>query len=116
MAARKTKDEGTEPTTDETTEPTTEALANDGGPGTDPETGAPGDVVKAKTMAEAQADAIAAEGDTTVTTTTEQRKVGYFGTSPVREATGLQDKGLSQRNASVMNQGADTESDTAQEG
>lgn len=114
MAARKTKDEGTEPTPD-TTETDPADVQNDGGPGTDPETGAPGDIVKPKTMAEAQADALSAEGDTTVTTTTEQRKAGYFGTSPVREATGLQDKGLSQRNASVMNQGADAESDT-QEG
>lgn len=91
MAARKTKDDTTE--AQDTTVP-----------GTNQETGAPGDLENVKTKAEAQEAAVTGEGDTTTTDLDAATKAGYYGTSPAREQTGADDKGLSQANASVMNQ------------
>lgn len=54
----------------------------------------------AKTLAEAQADAVEGTGADTAATQTEVQAAGYYGTSPAREASGKSDKGLSQ--ASIL--------------
>lgn len=99
MAERKTKDQGNpEPTPAEEADGVGNTI-----PGTNPETGTPGDVPLVKSLREAQDAAVAGEGDTTTNTLEDAYEKGYWGTSPVREATGLDDKGMSQSNDSVMN-------------
>lgn len=63
---------------------------------------------KARTGILGSTDADAAEGQTPVPEATRQAFAqGYLGHSPAREAAdGAEDKGLSQRTPSVMNQGA----------
>lgn len=59
--------------------------------------GTPEGTQQVKSLEDAHAAARAQDGDTTVLDLEGAQDAGYVGTSPAREATGLQDKGLSQR-------------------
>jgi hypothetical protein len=79
------------------------AVANDANTGTgNPEFGTAIGVADDKSLRDANKAALAGTGETTVTDPKDAYEVGYFGTSPQREATGLEDKGLSQQTPQVM--------------
>lgn len=67
----------------------------------DPRLGTPSGVKPKKSLEDARDAAREGTGSTTVSLDDANDK-GYYGTSPQREATGLDDKGLSQQTAQVM--------------